>query len=232
MPPTRKATVDLGTLILMVPHLWYTLVTRQMLVVVMVVTRHFSPTGVLRTCCWMPWLFTRLVLCLIIQSNFSKYIELLPCISYSLTMITSSLKDFAKIFNTTVTASRLFGYIQFISLLALFLSQKHHPQQREFLIYFLLITLDLSDCPNHLFDEKCFSLTLTQERKITFTLNSCSSKPSRTSLISLTLQLQGIHPRRDPHLSLAGYEGLGKHDEKENAPKKTTLQRDHYSHTH
>lgn len=44
-----KATVGLRTLILTVPHLWYTLVTRQTLVVVMVLTRHFPPTGVLRT---------------------------------------------------------------------------------------------------------------------------------------------------------------------------------------
>lgn len=149
-------------------------------------------------------------------------------------MITSSLEVFAEIFSTTVAASRLFGYIQFTSLLALFLSQKHHPWQKEFLIYSFLTTLDLSDYPNNLLDEKCFSLTLTQERKITLALTvPVPAKPNRSSLISSTLQLQRIHPHRDPSpLSLAGYKELGKDDGKENTSKKTTLQRKHWSHTH
>jgi len=47
------------------------------------------------------------------QSNFSKYIKLLPCILYSLKIITYSLKDFAKIFSTIVATSKLLGSIQF-----------------------------------------------------------------------------------------------------------------------
>lgn len=114
----------------MVPHLWYTLVTRQMLVVVMVVTKNFSPTGALRTHCWMPQLFACLALSWIMQNNFRKYTKLLPCISYSLKMTTSNLKDFSRIFNTTVAASRLFGYIVYFTISFIFIIETSPTSKR------------------------------------------------------------------------------------------------------